>query len=254
MLVQVMGSPAVAGPKYRWWSIVATSSAFLLVLFVVTSQSHAATIDLGSGTRIDIPLKSMKTLRDQGLIKQRLDYSCGAAALATILRYGFGDEVTERDILVELFDLLSKDEEGLRRKEGFSLLDLQRVAHARGYKAEGFRLEPQFLAKLGGPVIVFIEPHGYKHFAVLRGVRGDRVFLADPSRGNIRMPAYRFLDIWLRENGKGIIFVIEPKDGRPVHEFPLGLPADSLPQPEIITVREILAVSDHFLHLPELRR
>ena len=241
----------MAGPSYRRRSIVASGVAFVLVLLVAGSQSRAANIDLGSGTRIDIPLKSMKTLRDQGLVKQRLDYSCGAAALATILRYGFGDEVTERDILVELFDLLSKDEEGLRRKEGFSLLDLQHVAQARGYKAEGFRLEPQFLAKLGGPVIVFIEPHGYKHFAVLRGVRGDRVFLADPSRGNIRMPAYRFLDYWLGEDGKGIIFVIEPKDGRSIHDFPLGLSADGLPQPEILTAREILAVSNHFLRLLE---
>ena len=66
---------------------------------------------------------------------------------------------------------------------------------------------PQFairgLPRLGGPVIVFIEPRGYKHFVVLRGTRGDRVYLADPSRGNIRMPAYRFLDSWLGENGTG---------------------------------------------------
>jgi hypothetical protein len=42
--------------------------------------------------------------------------------------------------------------------------------------------------------------------------------LADPSRGNIRMPAYSFLDTWLGENDTGIIFVIEPKDGLPGHD------------------------------------
>ncbi len=196
----------------------------------------------------------MKDLRDKDLVKQRLDFSCGAAALATILRYGFGDEVTEREILKELFDLLSEDEEGLRRKEGFSLLDLQRVAQARGYKAQGFRLAPEYLAKLGGPVIVFIEPRGYKHFAVLRGVRGDRVYLADPSRGNIRMPAYRFLEHWLGDGGKGIIFVIEPKDGLPEGKNALSLPADGMPQPEIMTAREMLAVGNPFVRLPELAR
>jgi hypothetical protein len=103
-------------------------------------------------------------------------------------------------------------------------------------------------------VIVFIEPRGYKHFAVLRGVRGDRVYLADPSRGNLRMPAYRFLDGWLGETGKGIIFVIEPKDGLPEGEFPLSLPAGGLPQPEIMTAREMLAVGNPFLRLPELAR
>ncbi len=217
-------------------------------------QARAANIEVGSGIRVEVPLRSMKTLRDQDLVKQRFDYSCGAASLATILRYGFGDEVTERDILADLFDLLPEDEKGLRRKEGFSLLDLQHVAQARGYKAQGFRLAPVYLPKLGGPVIVFIEPRGYKHFAVLRGARGDRVYLADPSRGNIRMPAYRFLDSWLGDNGKGIIFVVEPKEGLPDRDFPLGLPADGLPQPEILTAREMLAVGNPFVRLPELAR
>ena len=233
---------------------VQTSVVVALVLLLLGQSSQAANIGIGSGTRIDVPLKSMKDLRDKDLVKQRLDYSCGAAALATILRYGFGDEVTEREILVALFDLLSEDEEGLRRKEGFSLLDLQQVAQARGYKAQGFRLEPQYLAKLGGPVIVFIEPRGYKHFAVLRGVRGDRIYLADPSRGNVRMPAYQFLDTWLGENGKGIIFVVEPKAGLPAGETALSPPLEGLPQPEILTAREMLAVGNPFVRLPELAR
>ena len=235
----------------------AAASCLILALILCTvsgTVAQAANISVGSGIRIDVPLKSMKDLRDEGLVKQRFDYSCGAAALATILRYGFGDEATERDILVELFDLLAEDEEGLRRKEGFSLLDLQRVAQARGYKAEGFRLEPQYLAELGGPVIVFIEPRGYKHFAVLRGVRGDRVYLADPSRGNVRMPAYSFLESWLGENDTGIIFVVEPKQGLPGRELALRPPTDGLPQPEILTAREMLAVGSPFVRLPELAR
>ncbi len=225
-----------------------------LVLCAPGPLARAANIDIGSGTRIEVPLRSMKDLRDQDLVKQRFDYSCGAAALATVLRHAFGDVVTEREILVQLFDLLSEDEEGLRRKEGFSLLDLQHVAQARDYKAQGFRLAPQYLAKLGGPVIVFIEPRGYKHFAVLRGVRGDRVYLADPSRGNIRMPAYSFLDGWLGEGGKGIIFVVEPKDGLSGRDTPLSLATDGLPQPEIMTAREMLAVGNPFVRLPELAR
>ena len=152
------------GSTTPWRSAAACCAILALGLLVPASSTRAASIDAGSGLRIEVPLKSMKDLRDQGLVKQRFDYSCGAAALATVLRYGFGDEVTERDILKELFDLLPEDEEGLRRREGFSLLDLQHVAQARGYKAQGFRLDPQFLAKLGGPVIVFIEPRGYKHF------------------------------------------------------------------------------------------
>ena len=133
------------------------------------ATAWAANIGIGSGIRVDPPVRSMKDMRDQGLVKQRFDYSCGAAALATILRHGFGEKVTERQILVQLFDLLSDEEKKVSREKGFSLLDLQRVARARGYKAQGFRLEPRYLSRLGGPVIVFIEPRGYKHFVVLRG-------------------------------------------------------------------------------------
>ena len=196
----------------------------------------------------------MKDLRDQNLVKQRFDFSCGAAALATILRYGFGENVTERQILVELFGLLSEEEKAIRRSTGFSLLDLQRVAQAKGYNAQGFRLAPEQLALLGGPVIVFIEPRGYKHFAVLRGVRGDRVYLADPSRGNIRMPAYNFLESWLQDDGNGIIFVVEPKTGLPGAPMPLTLTEKGLPQPEIMTAREMLAVGNTLVRVPDLRR
>ena len=250
--MQTNGNLIMPGSSIR--STAMCCAILALVLCAPGPVARAANIGVGSGTRIDVPLKSMKDLRDEKLVKQRFDYSCGAAALATILRYGFGDEVTEREILLELFDLLPEDEKGLRRKEGFSLLDLQHVAQARGYKAQGFRLEPQYLAKLGGPVIVFIEPRGYKHFAVLRGVRGDRVYLADPSRGNIRMPAYTFLESWLQEGGKGIIFVVEPKTGLPTDKMLLTLSANGLPQPEIMTAREMLAVGNPFVRLPELSR
>jgi len=209
---------------------------------------------VGSGLRLNTPTRSMKDLRDQNVVKQRYDFSCGSAALATLLQYGFGETVTERQILLGLFNNLSNEEKLIRQKTGFSLLDLQRVAQARGYNAQGFRLAPEQLSLLGGPVIVFIEPRGYKHFAVLRGVRDGRVYLADPSRGNIRMPVYNFLKDWLQADGKGIIFVVEPKTGPPQNPTALTLAKNELPPPEIMTAREMLAVGNPFVRLPEVMR
>lgn len=186
-------------------------------------------------------LKSMLDFRDEGLIRQQYDYSCGAAALATLLQFGFADTVTERQIMADLFAGLDQDDASIREKEGFSLFDLQQVAQKRGYKAQGFRLEPQYIGQIKGPVIVFLETQGYKHFAVLKGVRGDRVYLADPSRGNIRMPAYRFFQAWMRD-GAGIVFVVEPKTIAATREGGLLPPALGLAQPEIMGVRELLAV------------
>ena len=41
---------------------------------------------------------------------QTRDYSCGAAALATILRYYWGDRVGEDDVLLVLLKTLSPEE------------------------------------------------------------------------------------------------------------------------------------------------
>ena len=217
-------------------------------VFALTAAGLSAQISVGSsGLRIDRPARSLKDLRDQNVVKQRFDFSCGAAALATLMRYGFGQNVTESQILVGLFDLPTEAEKRERERTGFSLLDLQRVAHARGYNADGFRIEPDQLTMLGGPVIVFIEPRGYKHFAVLRGIRGDRVFLADPSRGNIRMPLYAFLDSWRQADGKGIIFVAEPKAGQPAGSSTLSLmqtAGHGRVRPELLSVREMLEVGN----------
>jgi uncharacterized protein len=151
--------------------------------------------------------------------------------------------VTERDVLSELFALLSDGEKATVRRTGFSLLHLQRVAEHRGFNAQGFRLTPEQLTMLDGPVIVFIEPRGYKHFAVLRGVQGDRAYLADPSRGNIRMPAYRFLHDWVQDDGRGIIFVVESPGGLPLLPVPLTLTNSRSPLPtEHMTVQELLSI------------
>jgi hypothetical protein len=47
---------------------------------------------------------TLKELRDQYLVTQEYDYSCGAAVLATLMTYYFGDETSEEEIL----DLLNK--------------------------------------------------------------------------------------------------------------------------------------------------
>lgn len=204
--------------------------------------SSVAVGALGTGNRVNAPVKSIKALRDTHVVRQRYDYSCGAAALATLLRYGFGNPATEEGVLKQLFGLLTDEEKVTSRKEGFSLRDLQRVSHARRFKAEGFRIAPEDLDKISGPVLVYIEPRGYKHFAVLRGVKGGRVYLADPARGNIRMPLYAFVETWRQADGRGIIFVVEPDAAVPVPASPLALTGTRPSQSEIMAVREKVAV------------
>ena len=225
-------------------------TACLTIILSAPATLAVAQIDIGAGLRVDAPARSMKDLRDRNVVKQRYDFSCGAAALATILHYGFGDEVTEVQLLEQLFALLSEEEKDEVRREGFSLLHLQRVAQARGYNAQGFRLPPEQLSLISGPVLVYIEPRGYQHFAVLRGIRADRVYLADPSRGNIRLPMYQFLESWLQDGGTGIIFAVEPTTGLPDERSPLPLDVEGGTPPEVFTALERLTVGSVTNGLP----
>lgn len=222
---------------------------------VLTAAAAPAQIEIDAGLRVSAPMRSMKNLRDRQVVRQRYDYSCGAAALATMLRYGFGEDVTERDLLEALFASLSETEAERVEREGFSLLHLQRVAQKLGYDAQGFRLAPEQLALIGGPVIVYLEPRGYKHFAVLRGTRGDRVYLADPSRGNLRMADYEFLESWLGDDGMGIIFAVQPGGAPSNGATPLIPSGDDAPRPELMTAREMLAVGSSLSsRLPDVYR
>ena len=181
------------------------------------------------------PLHSWKTMRDAGVVRQLFDYSCGSAALATLLSTR-SSPISEREILFETLDGLTDEQKSETMELGLSLLDLRRAAERRGLRAAGYRVTPDFLGKLTRPVMVFIQPHGYRHFAVFRGLRGDRVFLADPARGNVRYPIWRFLEMWQTEGDKGIIFLVDSSSS-PLLSLTRG-PA----QPELLGVRELLDI------------
>ena len=48
------------------------------------------------------PVKSLYELRTDAVIVQKFDLSCGAAALATLLNFQFGDHVTEKEVTAGL--------------------------------------------------------------------------------------------------------------------------------------------------------
>lgn len=162
---------------------------------------------------------SFKGLRTQGVVMQGFDLSCGTAALATIFQFYYGEKIEEKEILEFI---LEKRKEALKRNqqepEGLSLLDLKLAAGHFHFKAGGFEIPYESLADLDGPVIVHLKGDFGGHFAVLKGFVGDRVYLADPSRGNIRMTPYKFKKKW-----SGVIFVVEHPHKVPLKNSPLVL-------------------------------
>ena len=103
---------------------------------------------------------SWKDLRDRNVVIQKFDYSCGSGALATLMRYYFGDKVSEEELLLSILGRMTEEEVKDREKKGLSLLDLKRCAEQRGYQAAGVKLKYASLPKLKGPVLIHLEREG----------------------------------------------------------------------------------------------
>lgn len=173
------------------------------------------------------PVENWMSLRTRNVVMQDEDYSCGAAALATLLRFYWGYDVTEAELL-DLIDSLLTDEEYADRVEnGLSMTDLRRAAVEAGFLASLRQIEPDDLVDLKIPVIVRIVKHDYEHFVVYRGMAGDRVFLADPLRGNVRLSSAEFRRQW----NNIVLAIIDPDAPLPA-DSPLLINPDTIPQPE----------------------
>ena len=152
-------------------------------------------------------VRSLLELRREGVAIQQWDLSCGAATLATLLGGQFGEPVTERQLAASM--LGRTDAALVRKRLGFSLLDMKRELARRGYRGEGYgRLSLGDLLGLA-PAIVPLQGPGYSHFVVVRGAAGGRVVVADPAYGNRTMDPERFAAAW-RER---IAFVARRPDG-----------------------------------------
>lgn len=173
-------------------------SAVVLLSFLLSSCA---------APQVKRPFQNFKDLRDQNVVKQGFDYSCATGALATLLTYYFDDPVQETELLVEILETLPEEVITNRKKEGLSLLDLKKAGQRRGYQVFGVQLTCAALTKLSAPILVYLEDEDLKHFAILKGVRADRVFLADPSRGNLRMSVARFCPLW---KGKFALLISKP--------------------------------------------
>lgn len=168
----------------------------------LAAGTPAMALDLPvGGARFQIPVVSMKAARFHRTFKQQYDFSCGSAALATLLTFHYGDAISEQQVFKQMFQ---HGDQGKIRREGFSLLDMQRFLAMRGLRADGFRVPLDRLAQARLPALVLIAENGYRHFVVLKGVRDGRALLGDPSRGMRVIAVADFRRIWVGN----LLFVI----------------------------------------------
>jgi uncharacterized protein len=211
----------------------------LASLVILSAPARAQNSAAAKGAEGSKSIRSMQEIRSEGVVRQRWDISCGAAALSTVLTYDFKDYTPETAIVVWLLHRV--DAKRVRSRGGFSLLDLKHFAEARGYHAEGFRgMSIEDLAQQKTSVIVPIRVKGFDHFIVVKRIESGRVILADPGFGNLTMRIDRFQTLW---NG-GIVFVVHPPDDRMIPANKITTASRLVPDETVIS-REIEITAPH---------
>lgn len=178
--------------------------ALLLLCWGALTPAHAAPVRFGEVVPGAGPVTknvvSMREERFAHITRQETDFSCGAAALATILKYAYDWPVTEAEVIEGLLEVSNHK---LVRERGFSLLDIKNYLDTIAMRGRGYRVGYDDLMRVRVPTIVLLEINGYRHFVVLKQATSKKVYLADPALGNKVMKRAEFERGW-----NGIVFAV----------------------------------------------
>lgn len=166
--------------------------------------SGSIQIPVQAGGPYAIHTTSLKEVRFRATVRQQYDFSCGSAALSTLLTHHYNYPVSEQFAFEEMYR--NGDQQRIRRA-GFSLLDIKRFLEQRGFQANGFEAPLEKLEAAKIPAIVLLNERGYAHFVVVKGIRGDRVLIGDPASGTRSVTRSAFEAAWMNQ----ILFVISNK-------------------------------------------
>jgi predicted double-glycine peptidase len=179
---------------------LARPSLFLLPAIFAVIQlgcfpAHAGALAIPGfgGGDFKLEVESKKEARWDTVIQQQYDYSCGSAALATLLTYHYDMPTPEAKVFEAMFKVGNKKK---IKSQGFSMLDMKHYLDSRGLNAGGFRMTLDQFMKIGVPGITVINTKGYKHFVVIKGIEGERVLVGDPAAGTAVVSREVFEGMW----------------------------------------------------------
>jgi uncharacterized protein len=192
--------------------MIRASLLSLLALAAVVSPAGAQVRLHGEGGgSATVKVMSWREIPFRTVVRQQYDFSCGSAAVATLLTYHYGRKTSEVDVFKSMFAV--GDQEKIRRV-GFSMLDMKRYLDSQQIKADGFRLSTAELAQRAEPAIVLIDLGKYRHFVVVKGVSNEKILVGDPALGLKIYTLAEFGKIW-----NGIAFGIHSAQGLPRPTF-----------------------------------
>lgn len=141
-------------------------------------------VGLLAGVQVSATCTTYREMRYAGVVGQTSEYSCGPAAVATLLSCFYGLDVSESEVLqrAEEYDGAAGRELG----SGISAYALKRTLMDHGILTRGLIVSLDALVKhfeqRGLPLILHLT-RPQKHYLVAVGIIGKHVVLADPSWG-----------------------------------------------------------------------
>jgi predicted double-glycine peptidase len=185
--------------RLRLTAAVCFGTAALAAVPAGAGSVYLNGVGLGGGAATT-NLESFQEKKYKATVAQQYDFSCGSAALATLLTYNYDIPVSEPEVFRDMFD---NGDKKVIAESGFSLLDIKNYLARRGLEANGYRAPLSKLAEVRLPAIVLINVRGYAHFVVLEGIRDGWVLLSDPANGMRSESIGEFQEHW-----SGIFFLI----------------------------------------------
>lgn len=138
----------------------------------------------GEESAIDDEVNVKKDERDfSNVVKQTTEYTCGPAALATLINL-MGGKAEE----MEMAKLSGTTEE-----KGTTMLGLKKAASEFGYSGSGKKIRFDKIIKESFPFIVKVNIENEEtkeikdHFVVLKKIEDNKYYIADPVDGNVAL-------------------------------------------------------------------
>ncbi|MCR2057477.1 cysteine peptidase family C39 domain-containing protein [Campylobacter helveticus] len=167
--------------------------------------------------KAEFVVKSYQEIKNEKVIRQNYEESCGAASLATLINILDDSNLTELDLL--------KAMSGQQLyTDMVSFADLNDAVKKLGFQSKSYKIDRKILESIMSvPILVKIEDDPrFPHFVVIINHKGNYLQILDPSYGEYISSKREFYSVWDRYNKGGFALVVNPK--KQLKDYKLNLP------------------------------
>ena len=167
--------------------------------------------------KAEFVVKSYQEIKNEKVIRQNYEESCGAASLATLI------DILDDSNLTEL-DLLKAMSGQQLYTDMVSFADLNDAVKKLGFQSKSYKIDRKILESIMSvPILVKIEDDPrFPHFVVIINHKGNYLQIFDPSYGEYISSKREFYSVWDRYNKGGFALIINPK--KQLKDYKLNLP------------------------------